>query len=250
MAEPHLLQSQVSANTTPALLSTRRKASGAQEWAGGDKLLRAHDWSRMIKVIVGEGSKAQPFYVYKTLIRSQSRFFEAALSRDWKEMNERVVKLRKSSPEAFKIYLLRLHTRNLSRDKQHNDDDLEEYSPDIVFLNSYTLGDILLAGDFTDAMMDVLIERSEERDWMHQNIAKETFQNTPTSASIRRFLVECAVFRRTKNKFEGSEWWDEEILLEVARAFVRYTAKGMNIDPKDGPSISMAMVSVIERSTI
>lgn len=66
----------------------------------------------MVTVIVGPAEKS--YAVHEKLLRSASNYFEAALSRDWKEANEKTVKLDDVDPYFFEVFLAWLYNRHFS----------------------------------------------------------------------------------------------------------------------------------------
>lgn len=45
------------------------------------------------------------YVVHEAIVRAESPFFEAALSKEWQESKERIVRLPKQYPEAFDVYI-------------------------------------------------------------------------------------------------------------------------------------------------
>lgn len=55
----------------------------------------------------------QEFLIHESVIRSESPFFEAVLSRDWKEAKEKLVSLPQAAPDAFRIYVDWMYSRRI-----------------------------------------------------------------------------------------------------------------------------------------
>ncbi|GIZ43512.1 hypothetical protein CKM354_000673600 [Cercospora kikuchii] len=52
----------------------------------------------------------QMFYVDESVLRKSSKFFDAALKKEWKEGQQRTVDLPECDPEGFKVYINWLHS--------------------------------------------------------------------------------------------------------------------------------------------
>jgi hypothetical protein len=73
------------------------------------------DWQKAITVRVGSPdyadstkaatTKTKDYIVHESVIRRHSPFFDAAMSKDWKAAQERLVPLPKHKPSTFELYL-------------------------------------------------------------------------------------------------------------------------------------------------
>ncbi|QDS75897.1 hypothetical protein FKW77_002473 [Venturia effusa] len=166
-----------------------------------------HDWTKTITVVVGGTALESPsqighnranaivksYVVHETIIRAESPFFEAALSKEWKESQERVVKLPEQYPEAFDIYVRWIYSGKLLISRI----DLTEIS-DFVILTSnlsraYILGDVLQDTDFKDAIIDSYFDIKKSAKWIPTSGVKFIFDNTSKKSSLRRMLVDWVV---------------------------------------------------------
>lgn len=131
--------------------------------------------------------------VHEAIIRAESPFFEAVLSKEWKESEERVVRLPEQYPEAFDIYLRWIYSGKLVVGKI----DIQDTQAYDSFTNSlsraYILGEMLQDVDFKEAVIDGLFETIEPTERVPARQAKFLFDNTPKNAPIRRMLVDWVV---------------------------------------------------------
>jgi hypothetical protein len=58
----------------------------------------------MVKVVVGENRGTRDFVIHEALLTSRSRFFKKAMAGDWKEAEEKLVKLPEDDPAIFALY--------------------------------------------------------------------------------------------------------------------------------------------------
>jgi hypothetical protein len=140
---------------------------------------------------VKDATKA--FLVHETLFRSQSPFFEAALGKEWKEAEERVVKLPEHAPKAFEVYLrwVYSHRIRLSLPTNTNQETIETFG---VLCRAYVLGDVLRDYDFKDAIVDAITHFYQLAGWrLPTEHSAYIYENTPPEAKIRRVLVFLAV---------------------------------------------------------
>ncbi|KAK5092358.1 hypothetical protein LTR70_003955 [Exophiala xenobiotica] len=59
--------------------------------------------SLIVTIVVGKGSKAQSFPIYKDLLTTHSPYFKACLNGAWEEGKTNIVRLEDDNPKAFEI---------------------------------------------------------------------------------------------------------------------------------------------------
>lgn len=167
------------------------------------------DWSKFITVQVG-GSKPEfpsqtfesdytntkTFLVYETQFRAQSPFFESALGREWKESEERLVRLPYHDPEAFELYLRWVYSHRVIL-QSTKWDETEKAAACSLIARAYVLSDVLQDTDAKDALLDALVDYQEQADWTAYEEARYIYENTQSQSPIRRLLVAMVV---TKDK--------------------------------------------------
>ncbi|KAH7092169.1 hypothetical protein FB567DRAFT_625224 [Paraphoma chrysanthemicola] len=128
--------------------------------------------TKVIAVRIGPEPKHTDFSVHENLIRLSSPCFEAALGRDWKESQERIVKLPDCNAHA-----------NL--------------------VKAYLLGDYLQDIDFKDAIMDAMIDWANEATRECSNTpahsSVEIFQHTKSTSPLRWIALDFTTWRLTNN---------------------------------------------------
>ncbi|QDS75902.1 hypothetical protein FKW77_002554 [Venturia effusa] len=161
------------------------------------------DWQKFITVRFGDPSepdKQQDFIVHEINIRLQCPFFEAALSRDWKEAQERVVHLPEHTPDVFRIYLGWLYQKRIAM--SHIPDKTGQPFRDfnMALCRAYLLGDYLEDIDFKDTVIDVLIDLAVRSKAYYANGTDFIYKNTPAESPLRRLVIDLLVYAK------GLDW--------------------------------------------
>ena len=160
--------------------------------------------TKVIAVRVGAEPKHTDFSVHENLIRLSSPFFEAALSRDWKESQEKIVKLPGCNAHAFRIYVQWLYTGQLHTKLQFNhtspNDGQWEWAN---LVKAYLLGDYLQDIDFKDTIMDAMIdwanEATRECSDAPPHSSVEVYQHTRDGSPLRKVTLDFTTWRLTNN---------------------------------------------------
>ena len=134
------------------------------------------------------------FSVHENVICSSSEFFKKAMSGEWKESNERSIRLENDKPEVFQIYMHWLYHCHLP--VRIDDPGLAGNAEYVQLANAYILGDILQDVDFKDAVIDAMIDKSSSNaldghHWFPVGpVIREIYDNTLESSKARRLLVD------------------------------------------------------------
>ncbi|KAK3695907.1 hypothetical protein LTR37_018262 [Vermiconidia calcicola] len=112
-------------------------------------------YSSVITMIVGE--EQESFLVHEDIIRARSKFIESALSKPWKEKEQKTIHLEQHSPAAIKIYLESLYAAEADlatitttdvdelepETERHEDDDSAAHNAAHGLCKLWVLGDYL-----------------------------------------------------------------------------------------------------------
>ncbi|KAE9979957.1 hypothetical protein EG328_000602 [Venturia inaequalis] len=196
-----------------------------------------HDWKKTITVIVGgttpEGAKLiscefdnsfhKKYTVHETIIRAESPFFEAALSKEWKESEERVVRLPEQYPEAFDIYMRWIYSGKLILEGRGLGPGDGYSKLAYVLSTAYVLGDVLQDSDFKDAVTDGLFETmsvESEDQCIPTCQVKFLFGNTLRGAPICRLLVDWFVMKISIREL-SNELYEKWFTVEFLQALIK-----------------------------
>lgn len=115
---------------------------------------------RSVEVVVG-AEEPTTFSVHEDLICKASDFFQKAMSGSWKESSTRSIRLESHDSETFQVYLhwLYYHVLPVRVDSPGLDGNAEY----LQLAKAYVLGDMFLDGDFKDAVIDAIIDKSTSK---------------------------------------------------------------------------------------
>lgn len=186
----------------------------------------------MVTVLVGETEEA--LVVHEDLLRSNSAFFDAALSHDWKEKEQRIVKLPDVKPETFSVYAKWLYTRRFfvmtdNDNLKDTDDDsteksknqIETYETELArIFDVYSMGDYLQDSDFKDATIDVIINGMVQMKCYPLNFHGYIYPFSSKQSSHRSLAVELVlhVWAPSSLKYLRGENVPREFLADLAVA--------------------------------
>lgn len=161
------------------------------------KLTSVRDWEKSITVRVGptsDHSTAKNFTVHEDKIRLQSPFFEAALGREWKEAEERLVSLPEHEPDAFRLYLGWLYQKKIFVASVSLEKKLECVILRGLLCHGYLLGVYIQDDDFQDAMMDAIIHITVSAGYFFASDLKSLYTCTLDPSPIRRFMIDTIIY--------------------------------------------------------
>lgn len=149
-----------------------------------------------IKVLVGSSKHA--FYVHESAIRRPGTFFDTALSRAWKEGQERVVELPEEGEDTFRLYIQWLYTGNIFCKRSEEDRSYD------TLARLYVLGEKLLDRKFQDNVANAMIAATHDRNPLSSNkpgvrrfpgeiTVDLIYQQTPATSPMRRLMVDIYV---------------------------------------------------------
>lgn len=127
------------------------------------------------------------------LLRENSGFFAAALKKDWREGQKRVVKLPEEDSKIFNFWLNWLYCRRLHLATGPDEDRLDGRFLEEA-IRAYALGSVLLDFDFMDAVIDAIAVETctmeEGRNILPNDvIITLAYNKTPQNSTLRKLLV-------------------------------------------------------------
>ena len=118
------------------------------------------------------------------------------LSGNWREANERLIRLPEDEPEIFEIYMCWLYHKRIPTIRQEPADGSTEY---LRLIKAYIFGDKIQAKGFQNVIIDAMIEKKEDKDkegpfWCHEipdhDCVNTAYQNTRPDSPLRKLLVD------------------------------------------------------------
>ncbi|GAB7335545.1 hypothetical protein MBLNU13_g07885t1 [Cladosporium sp. NU13] len=132
---------------------------------------------------VSVGMTRKEFTLYTSIATRSSKFFQAALSRNWQESHENRVVLAEVHPDVFEGYLQWLNTGVITSSfpiSKPTTFDLIEF---------YILGDFLDDATFCNAVLDDLMNSAYET-WPGICSVNLAWNNTPRDSPLRALILE------------------------------------------------------------
>ncbi|TKA69373.1 hypothetical protein B0A55_06160 [Friedmanniomyces simplex] len=185
-------------------------------------------WMVTLEIVVGVEERT--FHVHEKLLRSRSAFFEAALSKEWKEGQARKVELPDDDVDAFESYARWLYNGKLAviqTDGQTDDDLLAAL---------YAFGEKALDETFQNRVIDAIVAGTRDEipaattgggdsgSWYPtKKTVDYIYRHTPEGSPARRLMVDT-------HALKGWEQWidtdrpesnNHEFLVDPAVALFR-----------------------------
>jgi hypothetical protein len=141
-------------------------------------------------VLVGEERK--PFAVHEDLLLTEGLFFKAALSHDWKEKQDRTIKLPYCHPSTFNIYAKWLYSGQFCviEDTEERETPLNLSAEWVSLKQSYIMADYVLSTDFKDAVIDAIIEKMIDKNKCPTMVIELIYSRTTDKLPHRKVVRE------------------------------------------------------------
>lgn len=175
-------------------------------------------------MLVGKYQKR--FTAHNDLICAKSTFFRAALSNDWKEARERIVRLPDENAKMFATYLRWVYTNAIAEvdGTPYLDTDREAHGQDVwrTYIDLWALADRL--GDYTlkNRVTDEIVVLSDRQQVLpSMSNIHQAYNSTPANSSVRRLFVDfyiCCTSAEVAQ--EGKGKLPREFLEDIAVAVI------------------------------
>ncbi|KAK1063220.1 hypothetical protein LTR74_009651 [Friedmanniomyces endolithicus] len=152
--------------------------------------------TKPITVVVGPDDKNETFYLHEELVTTHSDFFAAAMHKDWKEGQDRVIQLPEDDPNYFKMFASFIYTGSAHslEDGDHDRENLRDWEYQCLAL-AWGLGNKLICIAFQDAIVDALInELMTEGPHYPLGLYRGVYTTTAGNCGLRRLVVDITVF--------------------------------------------------------
>jgi hypothetical protein len=147
------------------------------------------------------------------------------------ESESRAVRLEQEDPEIMQIYLNWLYRGTLP--VRHDEQGSGEY---MELAQAYVLGDQLQDNDFTDAVIDAIIDKYQYYNvWPGYNTVSYIFDNTADSAKARRLLVDIYAYvgnAEVLDKVEKNDSLPKAFLYRLAAALFNIDSRTRRNSPQ------------------
>ncbi|KAF2129933.1 hypothetical protein P153DRAFT_315365 [Dothidotthia symphoricarpi CBS 119687] len=180
------------------------------------------DYDECIRIDVGSGDEIRTFQVHTPLLTPRSLFFKKALSGNWKEAEDRVVKLLDDSPYIFAIYTHYLYTGKIAVTPDDRSDLIQAIDAEYEDLAQlYVLAEKLQDAETKNATIKTILEvcRRHEIDGKYYYPDGDAvciiYNGTVTGSLARKFMVDIFICKATGD-WIGQKTYPEEFLRELS----------------------------------
>ncbi|KAK5717818.1 hypothetical protein LTR15_008659 [Elasticomyces elasticus] len=182
----------------------------------------------IVEVVVGP--EKRKFHLHDQILRSGSAFFEAALSKEWKEGQTRVVLLPDDAASLVDRYVQWLYTGKVGVTQ---DTGRTDYA---TLAGLYCLGEKLMHGAFQDRIVDAFVSGTREpvknafypATCSHpmKDVVDDIYKGTPKGSPARRLMVDMHVMQGTSAwiDVEHPESVNHEFAVDLAFAMMQQRA--------------------------
>lgn len=168
------------------------------------------------------------------MLRTNSAFFKAALSHDWREREEGLVTLLEDDPSAFELYVSWLYTKRVA--SKFSDEEGTKRSQECALLTDcIVLGEKLQDVGFKNALVDCVIAVSTNDGngngccITRPSRVNKIYEHTSPAAPVRRLLVDMWAWYGMPDWFTSREMgqidYHNEFLLDLGKKLLAVRAK-------------------------
>lgn len=160
------------------------------------------------------------FDIHEAMLTSRSSFFKAALSGDWAEAKDRVVKLPQDEPAVFQSYTHFLYTDILCVEPKTPAGNDGEYGERITILKFYVLAEKLQDMKAKRAAIEAMIYylwdfRRNPTKFPGLECIRIVYDGTPANSPMRHLLLDFFASRADTITFEKDVACPREFLQEL-----------------------------------
>lgn len=160
-----------------------------------------HFGTEVVHFRIGQGEGQQDFTIHQNLITPVSSFVSLAISKGWKESQERTISFPDDDAEVFSLFQEWLYTHRLDTDVTTSKSrSIERYA---LLVRAYILGDKLGVTDFKDCVIDVIILNLSYSRLFDSHLAHFVYENTMEDSPLRKLWQDIYVWA-------GNPLWQEE----------------------------------------
>lgn len=139
--------------------------------------------------------------MYEVLLTKHSVFFESATKKEWKEGQERRVKLPDDTLSVVNLYAQWLYSDRILSRKSPDQADDQNMAELKLLIKAFIFGEKIQDGHFKDALIDALIHsvnttNNDGKNWYPgSSLVNCAYEGTPEGSPLRKLLVDMHMFR-------------------------------------------------------
>ena len=206
-----------------------REARGSSEFSARDVFAESNRglfrFDDPISVEVGAGTDFRTFVVHGTCLTSRSLFFKKALSRDWREGEERLVKLPEDKSDTFELYLQCVYGLDMSVEPDPIPEDYSGHSERLELAKLYVFAeevqDVRAQDTALKAFLNCVWKLQPDGKWCPPDgkTTRVLYHGTVPGSPMRKLLVDInAYVIGHSDHFKGrlSDAWPREFFIELS----------------------------------
>lgn len=213
-----------------------------------------------VRIDVGVDSDRETFHTSAELLATRSVFFRKALSKEWKECTDRVIRLPEDSAEIFSLYMHLLHTGELAIRVDHNGDAWsgdEQYKLlTRLYVLAEKLQDVKTKNAALKAITKFSLEVHVEPNGKNRNHlpsiehVNTIYGGTVAGSMARKLLVHMYVYDKTSAWDPRAEAWSKEFVCDFAAELLTRRQKYQTVETSKGKGRNHPKNYVEKRSMI
>ncbi|KZM25010.1 hypothetical protein ST47_g3850 [Ascochyta rabiei] len=181
----------------------------------------------IVEVLVGQDEKQQKFHVHEQLLTTGSLFFRKAMSGNWSEAKDRIVRLPEDDPLLFHIYVDLLYTNQIAviPDSSSREATIADRQNARAIQNTLAMLYILVeklqdidSKDKTIAAMVASMHEKRSDGGMYSPghmIVQTVYNGTPPGCLLRKLIVDLYTSKATQFWVSNAHEFPDEFVREL-----------------------------------
>ena len=177
------------------------------------------EFDNIVTVLVGKEEKR--FILHQDAVCAKSKFFKAACSKQWREGQERIVRLPEAGVATFKAYSAWIYSGDVAENTcTSTSSDGEKRTTLASLVDLYLLGDTLDDVKLRNKVVMMLFTSIRSMNMLPCiSGVQQIWKSTPSGSLLRKMLVDAFVSRLERNGFAScAPSYPADFVREVAVA--------------------------------
>jgi hypothetical protein len=189
----------------------------------------SYNYNEVITILVGP--EEHRFIAHKDVICDKSKFFKAACSDRWLEVQEKIVRLPGARSEVtFRTYIDWIYRSDLVVDEVESEDSEEvDLNTKSELIELYLLGDVLEDVKLRNKIIHLLNTNINTSDHhLDPHLCELIWDNTTSNSLLRKWTVDSIITNMNSSGFESSSsLWPADLVLQIAIRFMKLHGHGV-----------------------
>lgn len=180
-------------------------------------------FSDFVRIEAGIGNRLTSFIIHASMLTTRAVFFKKALSGNWNETNERIIRFPDDEPEAVSVYLHHVYNGDFPVMSKPTSNVLIAIADIYIFAEK--VQDIKCKNAVIEAMISWIYRPEDGLSGRPPSFetACIIYSGTPPDSMARKLLVDVFAYSKKPHWIQEKEW-PEEFLHELAMKLMELTA--------------------------